>query len=107
MREDELDTELHRAGTITGIRKAVKGFLGSTATRALINPSRRRLQIVLVAESFSDKVLRRTRRDDLGVPLKSKVKDVKCIAVHMFLVPRASKFAIATIISGKRRKLRR
>jgi hypothetical protein len=107
MREAELDIELCRTGTITGIRKAVKGFLGLTALQALLNPSRRKLQIVLVAESFSDKVLRSTHRDDLGAPLKSKVKDVKCIAVQTFFVPRAAKFAIATVISGKRRKLRR
>jgi hypothetical protein len=107
MREPALDTELGRAGVHAGIRKAVKGFLGSTAMRALLNPSGRRLQSILVAESFSDKVLRSTRRDDLGVPLKSKVKDVKCIVVRMFAVPRAARFAIATVITGKRRKLRR
>jgi len=107
MREAELNTELRRAGMHVGIRKAVKGFLGSTAKRALLNPSRRRLQIILVAESFSDKILHSTRRDDLGAPLKSKVKDVKCIVVRMYAVPRAARFAIATVISGKRRKLRR
>ena len=85
----------------------MKGFLDPTAKRALLNPSKRRLQIILVAEGFSDKVLRSTRRDNLGSPLKSKVKDVKCIEVQTFAVPRAAKFAVAAVISGKRRKLRR
>jgi len=107
MREDELNNELSKVGAGTSVRRAVKGFLGSTAKAALLNPSRRRLQIILVAESFSDKVLRITHRDDLGAPLKSKVKDVKCIVVQTFVVPRAAKFAVAAVISGKRRKLRR
>ena len=107
MREDELDIELCKVRAGTSVRRAVKGFLDPTAKRALLNPSRRKLQIVLVAERFSDKVLRRTHRKDLGAPLKSKVKDVKCIEVQTFAVPQAAKFAVAAVISGKRRKLRR
>ncbi len=62
MRHRELNEELSGALRGRDIRRSLPGFLGSTAWRALLNPSSRRLQLVLVAKGFSDRVLRSIAR---------------------------------------------
>ncbi|MBI5622996.1 MAG: hypothetical protein HY924_04370 [Elusimicrobia bacterium] len=107
MRKDDLNGVLVKAG-IGPLQKTLKGkrLLSSTGWKALLNPSRRKLQLVLVAEGFSDRVLQGMSHDLLGNPLRSKVKDVKCVELRMYRVSGSTQFAIASVIAGNRRQLR-
>lgn len=85
----------------------LRGFLSRTAWNAFFNPSRRRLQLVLIAEDFSDKILRRATKKNLWSKLQKVVKDVKCIQIQTFAVKGHGEIAVAAGLSGRRRKLRR
>jgi hypothetical protein len=106
MREAALNAELAKAG-VQELRRELRGFLGSTEFNALLNPSRRKLQLVFVAEAFSDDVLRRTKRAALGSILRAKVTDVKCIEIHTYRVPARATLAIASAVAGAHRRVRR
>ncbi|MBI4588016.1 MAG: hypothetical protein HY725_04210 [Candidatus Rokubacteria bacterium] len=107
MREAELNIQLARSGISKKVRDLLRGFLSSTGFAALLNPSRRKLHLVFVAEAFSDRILRATTRDSLGRVLRSKVKDVKCVELRTYRVPRAATLAIASVVGGRRRRFRR
>jgi hypothetical protein len=102
MRWRELDA------AIKGVtKKELQGFLSRTAWNAFFSPSRRKLQLVLIAEDFSDQVLRRAARKNLNARLQRVVKDVKCIQIQTFHVKGHGEIAVASGLSGRRRKLRR
>jgi len=81
LRKDQLGASLNKAGLSRPLKEAIRGFLGGTAKRALLNPSRRKLQLVLVAESFSDQMLRIASLDNLGSTLK-KLRTEKGIGLR-------------------------
>jgi hypothetical protein len=110
MRETELDQYIANRSSErhTGLLRAMtKGFLGPTARAAFFNPSRRRVQLVLVAEGFSDSVLRSATRAKLGARLREVVRDVKCVQVRTYRVRSRSTFGIASVVSGRSRRLRK
>ena len=72
----------------------------------LLNPSRRKLQLVFVAEHFSDRVLRATTRAGLGSILRTSVTDIKCIELRTYRVPRKATLAVASVVAGRHRRLR-
>ena len=107
MPEAAIDAELKKVRIHKGIRRAMRGFLGSTALRALLNPSRRKIQLVFVAEHFADRTLQVANRGALGAILRAAVKDVKCVELRVYRVPRTRTVAVASVIGGRRRRLRR
>ena len=109
MRESELEQYIEnraagkRPQSLQGL---TKGFLGPTARAAFFNPSRRRVQLILVAEDFSDSILRSATRARLGARLRQLVRDVKCVQVRTYRVRSRSTFGIASVVSGRSRRLR-
>lgn len=89
------------------LKKIISGFLNKTGRSAIINPSRRKLQLVLIAENFSDDNLRLMNINTLGKMLRKSVKDVKCIEIQVYKTSERGNFVITSIVSGRRRKLRR
>jgi hypothetical protein len=89
------------------LRDLTRGFLGPTARAAFFNPSRRRVQLLLVAEDFPDVVLRNATRAKLGTRLREIVRDVKCVQVRTYRVRSRSTFGIASVVSGRGRRLRK
>jgi hypothetical protein len=109
MRERELDDYISRRnGKIPKptLRQLTKGFLGPTARDAFFNPSRRRVQLILVAETFSDSILRSATRARLGARLRRLVRDVKCVQLRTYQVRARSIFGVASVVSGRSRRLR-
>lgn len=103
MRWKELDAKFN----IT-TNQLLRRFLHRTAAwSALRSPVRRKIQLVLMAESFSDKALRAAAARNLGAGLKKKVKDVKCIEIQMYRVKGPADIVAVSVVSGRRRKLRR
>jgi len=107
LREKQLDEELAKAGKRGRIRMALKGFLNERARRAFLNPSRRKLQLVFVAEHFGDHILRRATHATLGAGLRARVTDVKCVELRTYRVHGGGSFAVASVVGGRRRRLRR
>lgn len=110
MREADLDQYIAKRADskhVPQLRGVTKGFLGPTARAAFFNPSRRRVQLLLVAETFSDSLLRSATRARLGARLRELVRDVKCIQVRTYRVRSQSTFGIASVVSGRSRRLRR
>src|SRR3989338_6990408 len=107
MRQKELEQIVSRGGTYKSLCNAYKGFLSKTAQMALLNPSRRRLQFVLVAERFSDGVLNKINSRNMGYKLRNAVKDIKCMEVCCFKIGAGKTIAVAKIILGSKRKLSR
>jgi hypothetical protein len=110
MRERELDAYIakRQAGqNPRPLRSMTKGFLGLTARAAFFNPSRRRVQLILVAEGFSDSLLRTATRARLGARLRKIVRDVKCVQPRTYRVRSRSTFAVASVVGGRSRRLRR
>jgi hypothetical protein len=110
MREAELEHYIadRTAGKDTpSLRHATKGFLGPTARAAFFRPSRRRVQLLLVAEHFSDSLLRSATRAKLGARLRELVRDVKCVEIRTYRVRSRSTFGIASVVSGRSRRLRK
>lgn len=106
MRERAIDAELAKAG-VPRLRETLRGFLGPTAFQALLNPTRCKLQLVFVAEHFSDGVLRTMTRPALGSILRASVTDIKCIELRTYRVPRKTTLAVASVVAGRHRRLRR
>lgn len=107
MRQRDLDGIVAGGGCYPSIRAATKNFLSRTAQSALRNPSRRRIQIVLVAERFSDTFLRDATRDRLGRTLRRAVKDIKAVAVQLLRVAPSREIVVAEVVGGRRRRLGR
>jgi len=110
MREEELDQyiEDRALGHDTpSLRSLTKGFLGPTARDAFFSPSRRRVQLLLVAEQFSDALLRTATRARLGARLRRLIRDVKCVEIRTYHVRSRSTFGIASVVSGRSRRLRK
>src|SRR5262245_13693838 len=60
MRESNLEqyiSDRNSGSAKKSLRQVTKGILGRTARDAFFNPSRRRVQLILVAEAFSDAIL--------------------------------------------------
>jgi len=104
MRKDELDREIS-GHKFPSLRKAYKGFLPKKAQTALLNPSRRRLQLVLVAERFSDKALKEADLQKLPNKLRKVIKDIKCLQLQLFRNNGAKVIAVGEVISGNNRRL--
>lgn len=107
MREAELNNYLARRADTRFLRDLTRGFLGPTARAAFFNPSRRKVQLLLVAEDFPDLVLRNATRSKLGKRLREFVKDIKCVQIRTYRVRARSTLAIASVVSGWRRRLRK
>lgn len=105
MRKNELERVVYRGGIYRTLRGAYKGFLSKTAQMAFLNPSRRRLQFVLVAERFSDRTLKEINSRKIGRKLHNAVKDIKCLEVCLFRIGSGKTIAVAKIVAGDRRKL--
>lgn len=105
MRKAELERVICKGGIFNSLRSAYKRFLSKTAQSAFLNPARRRIQLVLVAERFSDKTLVEINRQKMGRKLRNIVKDIKCLEVRLFKVDTSKIIAVAEIISGNKRKL--
>lgn len=109
MRESELEGYISSRSRDKGkstLRQLTKGFLGPTARAAFFNPSRRRVQLILVAEAFSDSILRSATRARLGARLHRLVRDVKCVQLRTYQVRSRSTFGVASVVSGRSRRLR-
>jgi hypothetical protein len=87
--------------------RAGHNLLSSTAKRALLYPSLRRLQLVLVAEAFSDRVLEEISEKRRKATIRKFVKDVKCVEMQVFEVKKKGTIATATIVAGRARRLRK
>jgi hypothetical protein len=87
------------------LKHAYGNFLSRKAQRALLNPAKRRRQLVLVEERFSDKILARVKREKMNAQLQRYVKDVKCLAVQVYEVPGPGSVAVTEVLSGKWKKL--
>jgi hypothetical protein len=110
MREQELERYIANRGKPTNkrsLRDLTRGFLGPTARAAFFYPARRRVQLLLVAEDFSDAVLRNATRVKLGARLRALVRDVKCVQLRTYRVRSRSTFGIASVVSGRGRRLRK
>lgn len=107
MRQKELERIVYRGGIYKSLRSAYKGFLSKTAQMAFLNPARRRLQFVLVAERFSDRTLTEINFRKMGRKLRNAVKDVKCLKVCLFKADSSKTIVVSEIILGNKRKLAR
>lgn len=107
MRQEELESDIYRGRNNKSLRSEYKGFLSKKAQSAFLNPSRRRIQLVLVAERFSDRVLTEINRQKMSQKLGKIVKDVKCLEVRLFKVDSNKTIVVSEIILGNKRKLAR
>jgi hypothetical protein len=105
MHKKELESAIYKDGNSMSLKSIYKGFLSKTAQLAFLNPSRRCVQLVLVAERFSDRVLREIHHQKIGHKLDEIVKDVKCLEVNLFKIDSNKTIVISEIILGNRRKL--
>jgi hypothetical protein len=104
---EEVWEHVRRGGRFTSLGSAGRNLLSSKAKRALYYPSRRRLQLVLVAEMFSDQVLREIEKKGRTVSIRRFVKDVKCVEMQVFKVRAIGTIVAAAIVSGRARQLGR
>ena len=107
MRKQELERHIIHGGMYSSLDVAGRNLLSSTAKRALLNPSLRRLQLVLVAESFSDRVLEEIRKKGRKATIRRFVKDVKCVEMQVFKIRKKGTIATVTVIAGRARRLRK
>jgi len=105
MREHAIDAEPAKA-RVSGLPETLRAFLGSTAFQALLNPARRKVQLVFVAEYFSGRVLQATTRAALGPILRKRVSGIKFIELPTYGVPRKATLAVASVVAGSHRRLK-
>jgi hypothetical protein len=104
MRQKDLEKQIDKK-EYSSLQEAYKNFLPKKARNALLNPSRRRLQLVLVAERFSDNALKEVNRLMPRGKLRKSVKDIKCLKLQLFRSNSAKAIAVGEIISGNKRRL--